>query len=277
MKSLTFGVFAFATTVGFSLPAVAGEVLDRIMERGFMLLMGEPAWPPFSFKDESGNYAGFDVEVANEIAKRLGVEPRRIDRALSWEEETGGNWSGVIDISIGSMTPTEKRGENLVFPAIYSYQPTSVAVHRDNTSINAPAEASGKRIGVLRTSIYDVYLQRNPIEIQGAPPVEYMIDNPIIVHFEVEGEPLAALEKGNGVEIDATINALVTLLDEIQKGKPFRIVGQPVFYLPGAIAIEKGDPELAEELASVVSDMREDGTLALISKKWFGFDLTAAH
>jgi polar amino acid transport system substrate-binding protein len=277
MKALTFGALTFVTIAGVSLPAIAGEVLDRIQERGYMLLMGEPAWPPFSFKDQSGNYAGFDVDVADEIAKRLGVEPRRIERALSWEQETGGNWNGVIDVSIGSMTPTAKRGENLIFPAVYSYQPTSVAVHRDNTTINVPAEASGKRIAVLRTSIYDIYLQRNPMDIENAPPVNYVIDDPTIVYYEVEGEPLAALEKGDGVEVDATINALVTLMDEVQKGKPFRILGQPIFYTPGAIAVENGDPELAEGLAAIVDDMRADGTLSQISMKWFGLDLSAAQ
>ncbi|WP_318340466.1 transporter substrate-binding domain-containing protein [Defluviimonas sp. D31] len=245
------------------------------MDRGYMLLMGEPAWPPFSFKDENGNYAGFDVEVADEVTKRLGVEPRRIERALSWEQETGGNWNGVIDVSIGSMTPTAKRGENLIFPAVYSYQPASVAVHRDNTTINVPAEASGRRIAVLRTSIYDVYLQRVPMDIKNAPPVNYAIDDPVVVYYEVEGEPLAALKKGDGVEVDATINALVALMDEVQKGEPIRILGQPIFYTPGAIAIEKGDPELADKLASIVADMRSDGSLTRISKKWFGLDLTA--
>ena len=122
----------------------AGEVLDRIMSRGYITLNGETGWPPFSWKDADGQYKGFDVDVANEVASRLGVSVKRVDHALVWEEETGGHWDGKIDISIGSMTPTAKRAENLDFPVNYYYAIAALAVHRDNVAIRTPADASGK-------------------------------------------------------------------------------------------------------------------------------------
>jgi len=260
-----------AALVCSALPATAGQVLDRIMERGYMLLMGEPAWPPFSFKDESGNYAGFDVEVADEIARRLGVEPRRIERAMNWEQETGGNWDGIIDVSIGSMTPTNERARNLVFPAIYYYAPASLAVNASDTLTSAPADTGGKRFGVLAASTYLRYLRREPFGIEDETPVEYPIDDPVIVTYDIEGAAIDDLRKG---AVDATIDYLPTLLDAIHRGAQIRIVGQPLFYLPQAVALEKGDPELADKLASIVADMRRDGTLTRISMKWFGVDLT---
>lgn len=275
MKAMLIGALLAAALAVGAQTAAAGEVLDRILARGHVLLMGEPAWPPFSFKDESGAYAGFDVDVADEVARRLGVAPLRIERALTWEQETGGHWDGVIDISIGSMTPTAKRSENLVFTEAYAYNIASLAVHRDNASINTLADADGKRIGVLRTSIYDLYLNRMPIDVQNALPVTHVIKDPVIVHYEIEAEALAGLEKGDGVEMDATINALVVLMEEIRLGRPFRIVGQPLFYLPGAIAIEPGDPELEERLRMIVADMHSDGTLARYAIKWFGIDITS--
>lgn len=255
-------------------PAMSGEVLDRIIERGYIFLNGEPDWRPYSYKDEDGNYVGFDVDVANEVARRLGVQPRRFERILNWEQETSGHWNGAIDVSIGSMTPTEKRGENLSFPAIYTYAVSSLAVHKDNTEINTPADASGKRFGVLKSATYELYLRRDLSGIEKSPPVNYLINDPIIVTYDTEPEAWDELSKGPDSEIDATINYLPVLMEEIRQGRPMRIVGQPLYYVPQAVAIEHGDPEFASTLATIVEDMHADGTLTALSMKWFGLDLT---
>lgn len=255
--------------------AGAGEVLDRIMERGYVSLMGLPDWSPYSYLDENGNYAGFDVDVANEVAKRLGVEPRRFDSILTWEQETGGHWNGAIDVSIGSMTPTAKRGENLDFPVIYTYAVGSLAVHKNNSEINTPADASGKRFGVLKAANYELYLRHDLTGIEKSPPVTYLIDDPVIITYDTESAPWDELEKWPDAEIDATINYLPVLMGEIQKGRSLRIVGQPLYYVPQAVAIEPGDPELAAKLIEIVEAMHADGTLTALSLKWFGIDLTS--
>lgn len=254
--------------------AAAGDVLNRILDRGYVALNGETNWQPYSFKDENGVYSGFDVEVADEVARRLGVEPRRFDHILTWAQETGGNWNGAIDISIGSMTPTAKRGENLDFPAIYAYAVASMAVHRDNTTINAPGDASGMRFGVLAAATYELYLRHELTGIEKSPPITYLVNDPVITTYDTEAEPWAELEKGPESQIDATINYLPVLMQEIRQGRPLRIIGQPLYYVPQAVAIEPGDPELADRLAEIIAEMHADGTLTGLSMKWFGVDLT---
>ena len=256
-------------------PGYAGDVLDRIMSRGYITMNGVTDWPPFSSKDETGTYVGFDVDVANEVGRRMGVDVRRVEEVVTWEEETGGHWDGKIDISIGSMTPTAKRGENLDFPAIYTYAIASLAVHRDNTTIRTPADASGKRIGALKSATYELYLRRVPFEIEGMPPVTYKIDNPVIVTFEErESDAFDALAKGDGDELDAVVNYLPTLMSVVKQGMPFRIIGQPLYRAPQAVAIEPGDPELAAVLKQTIDQMHADGTLTELSMKWFDFDMT---
>lgn len=254
--------------------AQAGEVLDRILARGYVALNGLSDWPPYSFIDESGAYAGFDVDVADEIARRLGVAPRRAEYVVTWEQETGGNWNGAIDISIGSMTPTAKRDENLDFPAVYTYAVASLAVHKDNSDIDTPADASGRRFGVLKAATYELYLRHELTGIEKSPPVRYLIDNPVIVTYDTESAVWDELGKGPDAEIEATINYLPVLMEEIGRGRPMRIVGQPLYYVPQVVAIEPGDPELAGRLAEIVGDMHADGTLTGLSMKWFGMDLT---
>jgi polar amino acid transport system substrate-binding protein len=258
-----------------TVPSYAGEVLDRIMSRGYITMNGVTDWPPFSSKDENGKFVGFDVDVADEVARRMGVEVRRVDEVVTWEEETGGHWDGKIDISIGSMTPTAKRGENLEFPAIYTFAIASLAVHKDNTTIRTPADASGKRIGALKSATYELYLRRVPFDIEGMPPVTYKIDDPTIVTFEErESDAFEALAKGDGVELDAVVNYLPTLMSVVKQGMPFRIIGQPLYRAPQAVAIEPGDPELAAKIKEVVDEMHDDGTLTKLSMKWFDFDMT---
>ena len=253
----------------------AGEVLDRIMSRGYINMNGVPDWPPFSSKDENGDYVGFDVDVADEVARRMGVKVRRSEEIVTWTQETGGNWNGIIDISIGSMTPTAKRGENLDFPVIYTYAIASLAVHRDNTTIRTPADASGKRIGALQSATYELYLRRIPFDIEGMPPITHKIEDPIIVTYpKLESDVFNALAKGDGVELDALVNYLPTLMSIIQEGMPFRIIGQPLYRAPQAVAIEPGDPELAAVLSKTIAEMHADGTLTELSMKWFEFDMT---
>ena len=100
------------------------------------------------------------------------------------------------------------------------------------------------------------------------------MENPTIITYDTEAEPWAELEKGPDSKIDATINYLPVLMQEIRQGRPMKIVGQPLYYVPQAVAVEPGDPELAQKLGEIVEEMHADGTLTDLSMKWFGVDLT---
>lgn len=271
-------ILATALALCLPHPGHAGAVLDRIRETG-VLVMAEPdLWPPYVVRNDKGEFDGFDVEVFREIARRMGVEAKYVRNpdgtVITWEEQTSGQWGGKYDIVVNSMTPTAKRAEHVEFPAAYYYGIGSLAVHRDNTAIRTPADASGKRIGALKTSIYEVYLRREPMGIAGMPPISYKIDNPVIVTYPHEDDAFSALAKGDGAELDAMVNYLPVILEQIKAGNPFKIVGQPLFRTPQCVAILPGDPEFAAELKRVVDEMHADGTLSNLSMKWFEIDLT---
>lgn len=258
--------------------AQSGEVLDRVMETGVLRIPNEPGWEPYSFVDESGTYTGFDVDVANEIARRIGVRLAVVDNAdgsvITWEDQTSGQWNGLYDAVIGEMTPTAERDKYLDFPAVYAYGLGALAVHRDNASINTPADASGKRIGVLKAANYEYYIRRQPFGIDGMEPPAYPIDDPIVVTYDTESGPFEALAKGDGVELDGFINYTPVIMDLIKNGQPFKLVGKPLYRVPQAVAILPGDLEFADLLAIIVEEMRQDGTLRKLSLKWFEFDMT---
>src|SRR5690606_14485628 len=124
----------------------AGDVLDKVMQEGVMVMSTDAEYPPQSFLNANNEFEGFNIDVGRAIAERLGVEIEFV--TPGWDIITAGNWGGRWDVSVGSMTPTAARREVLDFPAIYYYTPASLAVHVENETIATPADASGLRIGV---------------------------------------------------------------------------------------------------------------------------------
>ena len=263
---------AAAALVCAPLSAKAGEVLDRVMDTGTLTMSSDAAYPPQSFLNENNEMDGFDVDVGREIAKRMGVELEIITPA--WEVITAGNWQGRWDISVGSMTPTETRAEVLDFPAVYYYTPASFAVHEDS-SVDSLDDLNGKTIGVCGGCTYEQYLNKNlVIDAEGAPEFTYDVEAGEIRSYETDTNAFDDLRLGDGARLDAVLSAQPTIQEAMKNGYPFKLVGDPVFYEPLAVATDKGDPEFDAKIAEIVKNMREDGTLTELSQKWYGADYT---
>jgi polar amino acid transport system substrate-binding protein len=274
-KWIRTGIVAMAATLlgcaGSS--AMAGETLDRVMANGKLVLAVDAEYPPFSYLDENNEMAGFDVDVAREFASRLGVELEVV--TPGWDVITAGNWAGRWDICIGSMTPTAARAEVVDFPTVYYYTPASVVVHEDNTSITSAEDLNGKRVGVQAATTYESYLQGNlVIDAIDAPPVDFKVTDAEIIAYESEPLALEDLSLGDGVRLDAMVTGMLTTVEAINAGKPIKIVGDPVFMEPIAVAIDKGDPEFAAKIVEIFDEMRADGTLTRLSEERLGADVT---
>jgi len=124
------------------------DLLASIEEAGVLRVSTDPAYPPqSSLNEDTGEYEGFDIDVATEIADRLGVEVAW--ETPAWETIIAGNWNGRWDVSVGSMTITPERAEVLNFTPAYYFTPAAVAVHEDDTSVSdLTTDLDGKSIGV---------------------------------------------------------------------------------------------------------------------------------
>jgi polar amino acid transport system substrate-binding protein len=115
--------FHLALTLGAALAASAawaGETLDRVTQNGAMVVATNSGWPPQSFLSDEGELIGFDIDVAKEIANRLGVEVSF--ETPDWAIMTGGRWNGRFDLGVGSVTPTTPRAQVSI-----SRRPTTTA------------------------------------------------------------------------------------------------------------------------------------------------------
>ncbi|MEM7070761.1 MAG: transporter substrate-binding domain-containing protein [Pseudomonadota bacterium] len=255
--------------------AIAGEALDRINQSGVLRVSSDASWPPQSFLNDQNEMDGFDVDVAKEIAKRMGVKAEFV--TPEWAVITAGNWNGRWDISVGSMTPTSERANVLSFPAVYYYTPASVAVHKDSKA-KSISDLNGKVVGACVACTYELYLQHDlSIDAEGAPAFEYQIKPSKIVSLKDTSSVMDDMRLGDGVRMDGFVDSLPAITEAIKNGYPFRILGKPVFYEPLAVAIDLGDAELDQKIASIINAMHQDGTLSRLSKKWYGIDYSKTN
>jgi polar amino acid transport system substrate-binding protein len=253
-----------------------GDLLSAVEQRGTLVASTDPAYPPQSFQDESGAYKGFDIDVIKEIAERLGVEVQYV--TPSFDAITAGAWGGRWDVAVGSITITPERKKGLLFTTPYYYTPASIAVHESNTDIQDLAtDLDGKAVGVCQACSYQSYLEKN-LNIPGEKP-DYIVDDATVKTYDTDSVAIQDLAVGDGVRLDAVLSALPTLDGAADKGTPIKIVGDPLFYEPLGVAVDKSSPQdpqaFFEEVNSIIESMHDDGTLSELSKKWYeGTDLT---
>ncbi len=255
----------------------ADDLLAQICEKGVLTVSTDPAYPPQSkYLPKEDKYVGFDIDVATEIANRLGVEIAW--ETPSWDVITAGGWNGRWDISVGSMTPTNDRQQVLDFTEPYYYTPAVAMVHADNTSVSdVSTDLDGKSVGTCAGCTYEQFLDKS-LDIEGFT-FDFVIDDATIKGYDTDTTALQDLALGDGTRLDAAMTSQTVAQGYIDEGNPVKIVGDPLFYEPLAVAIDKSsdlDPaSLVEATDQIVADMHEDGTLTGFSEEWFnGVDLT---
>ena len=251
----------------------ATDLLAQICEQGTLTVSTDPAYPPqSSLNEQTGEYEGFDIDVATEIANRLGVDVAW--EAPAWDVITAGSWNGRWDTTVGSMTPTNDRQEVLYFTEPYNYTPAVVVVAADDDSVtDLSTDLDGKRIGVCSGCTYDQFLAKD-LAIDGYE-FDFVIDDAEVSGYDTD---TTALQDLANQRLDAVITSVTTAQGYIDAGNPVEIVGDPVFYEPLAVGFDKSsDPSsesLFEAVDAIVAQMHEDGTLTAMSEEWYGLDLT---
>ena len=275
MKIQLHALLATIALAFIATSASAGEVLDRVKQTGTLTVASDANWAPQSFLNDNNEMDGFDVDVAKELAKRLGAEVEFV--TPDWSVITSGNWAGRWDVSVGSMTPTQERARVLDFPGVYYYTPASFAVHNDSKA-QRKSDLNGKRIGACTACTYELYLQHDlSIDAEGAPPFTYDVVPGEIVSLKDPSSLFDNLRLGDGVRLDAMIDSLPAIREAINNGYPIRVLGTPPFYEPLAVAIDKGDAEFHATLKGIIKDMHDEGVLSRLSKKWYGVDYSASN
>ncbi len=226
----------------------------------------------------AGELEGFDIDVALELGRRLGVET--CFATPSWDIITAGNWSDQWDISVGSMTITPGRQEVLHFTTPYYYTPAQFAAAA-GAGITSLEGLNGQAVCVGTATTYESWLNGD-LEALGLPDSSIYAQAPTgvkIVPLETDQECAQAIAAGR-TDFVAYLTSNTVVEQNIADGVPVVKVGSPVYSEDLAVAIDKAHSldamPLVTELDKAVQAMHTDGTLTRLSTQWFGLDLTQA-
>ena len=237
----------------------SADHLARIQAAGKLVVGLEGDWQPFSFHDENDKLVGFDVEVAQNVARILGVEADIVEGP--WDGLFAGEESGMYDIIVNGVDVTPERQNSYDFTDPYAYDRAVLVVASDNTDITAFEDLKGK---TTANSIGSTYMEIG--ESYGA---------------EVKGVDTLAetMSMVLNKQVDATINAATSVQDYLHTtGETgVKIIAEMDEVTPYAIPLVKGEDNasLRDAINDALKQLREDGTLAELSVKYFGADLTA--
>lgn len=273
--------------------AKADTLLDAIKQRGYVLISTDPNYEPQSFLNTAGKrpadtkcpsdaltaaeMQGFDVEVATEVGKGLGVET--CFATPDWDIITAGSWSDKWDLSIGSMTITTNRLKVLDFSVPYYYAPAVIAVRAD-AGITSLADLNGQALCVGSATTYDQWLSGD-IEGLGLPASSIFAQPPAvtIVPLPTDQECAQAIAAGRQ-DFVGYVTSQTVVNANIAAGFPVVQLGSPVYSEELAAAFDKKSSlptaSLIEEVNKIFTAMHADGRLSAISIKWLGEDLTQA-
>jgi polar amino acid transport system substrate-binding protein len=271
------------TPTGGGSPAGEQDLLARIEDTGVLRIATDQKYKPQSwFVYSTGEWKGFDVDVATEVVARLsdqlGVEITPDIQHRDWSTDvTAGSWNDRYDMNVGSMTVTPEREELFEFSPAYYYTPASLAVHADNTSVqDVTTDLDGKKVCVGAGTTYELFLEKS-LNIEGYT-IDYVIDDATVIPLETDTDALDQLALGDGVRCDAVMTATPTIEQYIADGGPVKHVGGALFDEPLAIAFDRNAPidntSLVEAVSTIVEEMHSDGTLTDLSMEWYGEDIT---
>lgn len=220
----------------------------------------DDTYPPMEYKDEGGNYAGFDVDMAKEIAKRLNKEIEFVPTA--WSAIFTGLSSNKYDCIISSLSITEERKKTIAYTRPYIANNQVIIVGIDNEDIKSEADLGDRIVAVQMGTTSEDSCN------------EFMKTTPFKDFKKYEGMTQALNELKIG-RVDAVVTDLVVGKYFVANDKEsFKLVSTTLPNEPIAIGFAKANQADADKIDKVIGEMMDDGTLAKISEKWFGDDMT---
>lgn len=229
-----------------------GDLLAEVQEEGKLIVGTEGTYPPFTFHDETGELTGFDVEIAREVGKRLGVEVEFLE--TQWDAIFAGLDASRFDMVANQVGINEERQASYDFSDPYITSTAVLVVAKGNEEIKSFEDLEGKLSAQSLTSNYAETARSYGAEIEG-----------------VEGFN-QAIELLNSGRVEATVNDNLTVLDFL-KQRPdanIEIVDEADDAAQSALLFRKDSGAIVEEANKALAEMIEDGTYDEISERWFG-------
>ncbi|OFZ13314.1 MAG: hypothetical protein A2X86_16330 [Bdellovibrionales bacterium GWA2_49_15] len=258
-RMLAFVFFTFLSTALWAAPA-KDTALEQVKKNGKLRIAIDVTYPPMEFEAPDGTPVGFDVELAQELAKKIGVTAEFV--VMSWDGILAGLVSNRYDVIISSMSITPERSAKVNFVE-YMQMGQVFVTRKKDAPVTNQTQLAGKVVAVQAdtTSMAAVQeMQKKGIAIKE------------LKAFKGATDTFNAL-KAYQADVIVT-DEPVGLYYASKDPKTFAVTGQAVVPEPIGVAIRKDSPSLAEEIAKALASAKKDGAFAKISLKWFNSDIS---
>ncbi|HRD90930.1 MAG TPA: amino acid ABC transporter substrate-binding protein [Accumulibacter sp.] len=216
-------------------------------------------FPPMGFRDESNALVGFDIDLAREAGKRLGVEVRF--KPIDWNAKEAELNGKRVDVLWNGLTITEARKEKILFTTPY-LENRQIIVVREASPIRTKADLAGKVVGVQEGSSAIEAVERDGATAKSLKELKKFGDN-VTALMDLGTERLDALV------VDEVVGRYYTA----KKPGEYRVLDENFGTEDYGVGTRKDDGELMARLQKTLDEMKNDGSAAAISTKWFGKDI----
>jgi polar amino acid transport system substrate-binding protein len=240
--------------------AWSGEVYDQVMEEGTVKVGIMTDSIPGAFYNEDDEWVGFDVDIAQEVADRLGVELERVP--VTNKTRIAFVQQGRIDMSVANMTHTRERDKAIDFSITYFFDGQKILAKKGEFSDHE--DFVGQKIATMQGTTSEINI-RNLLKELGDPDYK---DN--VISYQKESECFQALKQGRvaGWSTDSTI----LLGYAAQEPGEWELVGDFISNEPYGIGVPEDDSDWRDAINFALQDMWLDGTYHKIYDKWYGQD-----
>jgi len=234
--------------------------LQNIMNKKKLVMGLDDSFPPMGFRNERNEIVGYDVDLAKEVTRRMGVE--LVLQPIDWAAKEQELNTGEIDCIWNGFTITDERKQNILYTPPY-LKNAQVIVVKGNSPVNTLADLAGKTVGTQAgSSSIDALNDAPDFKASLKKVVEYQDFLTALMDLDVGG-------------IDAVVIDLVVANDNINRsGKDFRILTETLGDEEFGIGFRKGDQALADKVWATLLEMASDGTVAKIATQWLGADIS---
>ncbi|MDF2907621.1 MAG: L-Cystine transporter, periplasmic cystine-binding protein [Herbinix sp.] len=233
------------------------DLLAQIQDSGKLLIGTEGTYAPYSYHDETGELVGYDVEIGRAIADKLGVEAEFVE--TNWDSLIAGMDVNRYDIVMNQVSITEERLAKYDFSTPYTVTNAVLIVAKDNNDLKTFEDLSGKKAAQSLTSNYGALAESFGAEV-----------------ISTDGMFSKAIELVSTGRADATINDEASFYDYLkqQPDAAVKVMDELDEASENAVLIRKGNDTFVEAVNKALEELTQDGTLAKISDKYFGADIT---
>ena len=252
MKQIFLACICLFVLVG---AAVADDSWSKVQSRGEVVVGFAAHYPPFESKNEkTGEFEGFDVDLANAMAEVMGVKVKFVD--AEWQGLLAGLNKGDFDMLMTCMSKSETRGQNVNFSDSYYSLADVMVVGTDNQGLKSAADLQGKTVGVQLGS-------------GSEQAVDAMTGFKEIKRYNYNPEAFLDLKNGR---IDALVVGYAYVVNQIKVDPFYKVVGEPLAEAEIVVVMPKGADALTAKVNEALAEVRKNGAYDKAHATWLKLD-----